>query len=58
MNSFYISLPLGGACAHLSDYRTGSVYNSLPLGEIPLLGEMGKAQKGCRSCKEKVGNLP
>ena len=27
---------------------------SLPLGEIPLSGEMGKAQKGCRSCKEKV----
>ena len=27
---------------------------SLPLEEIPLSGEMGEAQKGCRSCKEKV----
>lgn len=27
---------------------------SLPLEEIPLLGEMGAAQNGCRSCKEKV----
>ena len=34
----------------------GFTPESLPLEEIPLSGEMGKAQKGCRSCMEKADN--